>query len=97
MIVKFVIKKVNKAIQNWDRHLARVWDGFFRNRKATLGQDPVSIINDTWPESSIQQPSHQGRDGGYNKLTNGFIFFPIQARSQQRNIEYFKTQLWLTN
>ena len=28
---------------------------------------------------------------------NGFIFFPIEARSQQRNIEYFKTQLRLTN
>ena len=40
---------------------------------------------------------HQGLDGGYNKLTNRFIFFPIQARSQRRNIEYFKTQLWLTN
>ena len=39
----------------------------------------------------------QGWDGGYNKLTNGFIFFPFQARSQRRNIEYFKTQLRLTN
>ena len=41
--------------------------------------------------------SNQGWDGRYNKLTNGFIFFPIQARSQRRNIEYFKTQLRLTN
>ena len=39
----------------------------------------------------------QGWDGGYNKLTNGFIFFPFQARSQRRNIEYLKTQLRLTN